>query len=262
MNLEKYLNRALPLTFELRREVGSTNTLLKEMAAAGAGEGVVLIAERQTAGRGRQGRSFFSPEGGGLYLSLLLRPKFGPEQAAMLTVAAAAAAALAIEEISGKSTDIKWVNDVYMEGRKVCGILCEAAFTAEGGLDYVVVGVGINVLEPADGFPPELADAAGAVFAPAKAPVDARERIAAALLDNFMGFYWNMEARAYFPEYKKRCFLLGRRINVLRGGETTVATAIDINEAAHLLVRYPDGREEYLSSGEVSVYPEHVLPHE
>lgn len=251
--MEKKLNYSIPLNIKLLGEVSSTNTLLKEQATLGAAEGEVIISESQTAGRGRRGRSFFSPEGSGLYLSLLLRPKFSAEEVAMLTTAAAAAAALAIEEVSGKATDIKWVNDIWLEGRKVCGILCEAGYTPEGSLDHVIVGMGVNVAAPPKGFPEELKDIAGAVFSAENAPNDARLAIAEAFLRHFTRFYANMGAREYFPEYRKRSFLLGQSINVLRGGESIPAEAVDINDECHLLVRYTDGSEEYLSSGEVSV---------
>ena len=249
--MNKVFNSAIPLSIEHIKEVGSTNTLLKERAAQGAKEGTVIIAEKQTAGRGRRGRSFFSPDGTGLYLSLLLRPDLDSEHTAMLTTAAASAAALAIEEVSGKDADIKWVNDIWLAGRKVCGILCEAGTSPEG--NFVVVGMGVNVTAPTEGFPEELKDIAGAVFSASEAPQNARLAIAEAFLHHFTRFYANMSAREYFPEYKKRCFLLGQDINVLRQGEAIPATALDINEHCHLLVRYPDGREEYLSSGEVSV---------
>lgn len=248
--MEKYLDSAIPLSIELLGEVSSTNTLIKERAAQGAEEGAVIIAESQTAGRGRRGRSFFSPDGSGLYLSLLLRPKTSTEH---ITTAAAAAAALAIEDVSGRAADIKWVNDIWLDGRKVCGILCEAGSSAEGG--FVVVGVGVNVIAPPEGFPAELQDIAGAVFTGQNAPADARLRIAAAFLNHFTRFYANMDAGEYYPHYRKRCFLLGKEINVLRSGEAIPAVAVDINEQCHLLVRYPDGSEEYLSSGEVSIRP-------
>lgn len=246
--MEKYLRSAIPLSVELLGEVSSTNTLIKERALQGADEGAVIIAESQTAGRGRRGRSFFSPEGSGLYLSLLLRPKVSTEH---ITTAAAAAAALAIEEVSGRAADIKWVNDIWLEGRKVCGILCEAGSSPQGG--FVVAGVGVNVIAPPQGFPEELKDIAGAVFTEQNAPADARLRIAAAFLNHFTRFHVNMDVREYYPQYRKRCFLLGKEINVLRGGEAIPATALDINEHCHLLVRYADGSEEYLSSGEVSI---------
>ncbi len=251
--IEKYLNSAIPLSFDIRPELSSTNTVLREMAANGAAEGTVLIAQRQSAGRGRLGRSFFSPDGSGLYMSLLLRPAFAPAQAAILTTAAAAAAAIAIEQVSAKGADIKWVNDIFMEGKKVCGILCEAAFDASGSLDFVIAGVGINITAPAEGFPPEISDIAGAVFTHDNSPEEAKEHITATFLNTFTAFYANMDAREYFPEYKKRSFLLGREINVLRNGEATPATALDLNDECNLLVRYRDGREEYLNSGEVSI---------
>jgi len=113
----------------------------------------------------------------------------------------------------------------------------------------------VNVTAPPSGFPEELKNIAGAVFADGNAPDEARLRIAAAFLNHFTRFYTNMDAGEYYPQYRKRCFLLGQEINVLRGGEAIPATAIDINEHCHLLVRYADGSEEYLSSGEVSIRP-------
>ena len=251
--METKLNYSIPLNINMLAEVSSTNALLKEQAMHGAAEGEVIIAESQTAGRGRRGRSFFSPDGSGLYLSLLLRPKLSAEEVAMLTTAAASAAALAIEEVSHKTADIKWVNDIWLAGRKVCGILCEAGYTPDGNIDHVIVGMGVNVVAPPEGFPAELADIAGAVFSAEAAPADAKFAIAKAFLRHFTRFYANIGAREYFTEYKKRSFLLGQDINVLRGGDAVPAVAVDINDECHLLVRYPDGSEEYLSSGEVSV---------
>lgn len=253
--MDRFTRCAIPLSLETLAEAGSTNTLMKEKAASGAAEGTVIIAERQTAGRGRQGRSFFSPEGSGLYMSLLLRPEFSAEQTPMLTTAAAAAAALAIEEISGCSADIKWVNDIWLDGKKVCGILCEASLDPDGRPEYVVVGVGINISSPPGGFPHELADIAGAIFPAEQVPDNARTTLAAAFLEHFTRFYKDMESRKYFSEYKKRCFLLGCEINILRDGKAIPAIALDLNESCHLLVRHADGSEEYLSSGEVSIRP-------
>ena len=157
--IRKYLKgacRELPIT--VVEETQSTNTALRALAEAGAPEGTVYIAQSQTGGRGRMGRSFFSPAGTGLYLSLLLRPTtWEPARAAQLTAAAAAAMCEAIREVTGKEPGIKWVNDLLLDGKKVCGILTEASFSMESGvLEYAVLGLGVNVYPPEGGFPKEL----------------------------------------------------------------------------------------------------------
>jgi len=252
--IEKHLAPALPIRLELQEEVTSTNLLLREQAAAGAPEGSVLIAASQTAGRGRLGRSFFSPDGSGLYMSLLLRPR--ADRLPALTTMAASAMALAIERVSGRAAQIKWVNDIWQNGRKLCGILTEAAFSpGSTDPDFVILGAGVNVFPPRDGFPPELSDIAGTVFPDAETAGERPNHLAAEFLNVFTDFYCHAENRDWFAEYRSRSFLLGRHIYVLRGQQRTPATALDLDSDCHLLVRYGDGREEWLSSGEVSIRP-------
>ena len=234
--------------------IPSTNTALKAMAAEGAPAGLALVAAEQTAGRGRMGRSFYSPADSGLYLSLLLRPEMRAPEAVRLTAAAAVAAAETIEELSGRETQIKWVNDIYMEGRKVCGILTEASIDCENAMmRYVVVGLGVNLRVPEGDFPAELRAVAGAVFGSGGVP-ELRCRLAAGILDRL----WEYTARAADPEifarYRRRSFLLGREINVLLPGREPVrALAEDLNDDYSLHLRLGDGSERDLSSGEVSV---------
>lgn len=235
--------------------VGSTNTLLKAWAEDGCAEGTVAVAEEQTAGRGRRGRSFFSPKGTGLYLSILLRPEGAAENALSITTAAAVAAAETIENLSGKQTQIKWVNDICIDGKKVCGILTEASVDVEsGGMHYAIVGIGINALQPADGFPEELRGVAGAVFEHCDQP-DLRCRLAAALLDRFYELYQTRGSDACFEAYRERCLVLGRRVTVLSGGIAVAdAEVLDLERDYSLRVRYDDGLIATLNSGEVSVH--------
>ena len=229
--------------------VASTNAAVRQQAAAGAGEGYTLIANGQTEGRGRLGRSFFSPAGTGLYLSLLLRPKTG-EQVAGLTTMAAVAACEAIEAVSGEAAGIKWVNDIFVRGKKACGILTEASFSLENGLpDYAVLGIGINVYPPAGGFPPELAEIAGYVF-PEPQP-GGKNRLAAAFLNRFMDSY--TRPGDYARRYRSRSLVIGKPVQVLLPGGLKPAVALDVDEDCHLLVQYPDGTVQRLSSGEISV---------
>ena len=151
------------LTVEVYKEVTSTNTLLKQRSQSGAPHGLVIAAESQTSGRGRMGREFFSPDQTGVYFSILLRPTLSPSDALLITTCAAVACARALEKISGKTAQIKWVNDIYIDERKVCGILTEASFV-QGKIDFAVLGIGINLYTPDNGFPADIKDKAGSLF--------------------------------------------------------------------------------------------------
>lgn len=249
-----YLPADLPIA-ELRvtEEIPSTNTALKEAAAAGAKHGTVLIAASQSAGRGRRGRSFFSPDGTGLYISVLLRPALPADRALRITTAAAVAAADAIGEVTGANVQIKWVNDLFLSGRKIAGILTEAATDTDGSLSYAVLGIGINVAPPTGGFPQEIADIAGAVL---PAPIaDGRARLAAAFLAQFFSRYGQIftDTPAYMDAYRDRCLVIGRRVDVLRGDERFFADVLGVDDEANLHIRLENGQTETLSSGEISL---------
>ena len=211
----------------------------------------MYIADRQTHGRGRMGRSFSSPAGTGLYMSVLLRPHIAAESALLITTAAAAAMAEAIEDVSGRRSGIKWVNDILIGGRKVCGILTEAAFSVEtGSIDYAVLGLGVNIREPEGGFPEELRSIAGAVCE--KPGKDMRNRIAAGFLTRFGEYYSDLEGRRFYSPYLSRLVLIGKKINVIKPSGTETAKAVGLDRDFRLEVEYPDGRTELLSGGEVS----------
>lgn len=251
--IEKHLTSLKgKLNIEVKKTVTSTNALLKEKAAEGAPEGTVLIALEQTAGRGRFTRKFFSPADSGIYMSILLRPHIPAESATLITTAAAIAVAEAAEKLSGRKTGIKWVNDVLIEGRKICGILTEASLNIESGeLDYAIPGIGLNVYEPENGFPDEIKNIAGAIF---KEPACGnKSRLAAAVLESFFKYYNTITEPSFIGAYRERCVVLGKQINVLSQGGSRPATALDIDENCRLRVRYSDGTNAILSSGEVSI---------
>lgn len=234
--------------------ITSTNTVLKEMAANGAPELTVLVASEQTAGRGRMNRAFYSPSATGLYLSILLRPQLKATDSLFLTTAAAVAVAQTVEDVSGKATGIKWVNDVFLDGKKICGILTEASFDVESGTpEYAVCGIGINLCDPKDGFPEELQSIAGSVFGCEAPPADARCRMAAGILQRFLEYYDHLTERSFFDEYVRRSVVIGQTVTVLGRGEPRTATALAIDRDCGLHVRYDDGSEEVLSSGEISI---------
>ena len=253
---EQGIRRALEpawrdLSLTVLPTAGSTNALIREMAAQGAPEGCVVVANEQTAGRGRRGRQFYSPKDTGVYMSLLLRPGHcGVEQAAGFTSMAAVAMCEAIEAVSGEQAQIKWVNDVFVRGKKVCGILTEASLGMENGeVEYVVLGAGVNVYPPRGGFPGELAPVAGAIFEDVQD--DARNRLAGAFISRMRSL--NAQPDGYVDRYRARSLVLGRRVTVLQGDSARSVLVEGIDDACHLLVREDSGETACLSYGEVQV---------
>ena len=244
--------RTKGITLEVQGEVDSTNRLAKERAQDGAPQGVCILADTQTAGRGRHGRTFCSPAGTGLYMSLVLRPVLPAEKALSVTTAAAVAVCRAIERVSARKAQIKWVNDVYCDGKKVCGILTEGAFD-NGVMTYAVLGIGINVSDPEGGFPADIAEIAASVYG--KAGGD-RHVLAAAVLDAFFEEYDRLAEERFVEEYRARSCLIGKSVVVNAPSGDREAVALGVDEECRLLVRYEDGREEALSSGDVSVHME------
>ncbi len=228
--------RALISVFD---SLPSTNTHLSALAREGAPAGRVILAETQTAGRGRLGRSFFSPAGSGIYLSILLRPK--TLDAGKLTTLAAVVVADAISRVCGIEVGIKWVNDLIFDGKKLCGILAEGA-----GADFAVLGIGINVTKSA--FPPELADIATSLEEVTGEAPD-RNRLIAEILKRLTKA--DLEGFSHMDEYRRRSLTLGKWVNILGSGETVFVRAIEDDGA--LLVEDPTGQPRRISSGEVSV---------
>lgn len=252
-NVRVWLNPELSgLAIQVREVVSSTNTVLKELAEQGGREGMVLIAERQEKGKGRLGRSFHSPRGSGLYMSILLRPRFSAEDSLAITTAAAVAVAGAVDRLTGQQSKIKWVNDVYLHGKKVCGILTEASVDFEnGGLHYAVLGIGVNLREPPGGFPAELG-MAGAIF-PDTPPEGARARLAAEILNRFFACYRQLPRRDFMEEYQARSLLTGMEITFQQGDSQWDGVVQGVDSQARLLVRLPDGREKAFGAGEVAI---------
>lgn len=239
---------------EVRHCVDSTNRVLKEAAAQNEPAGKVLIAEQQTAGRGRMGRKFFSPDQSGLYMSILLRPDLPVADTQLLTLAAAVAVAEAAEALTGRAIAIKWVNDLFLDGRKVCGILTESAlYPTDGRLAYAVVGIGINLFPPLGGFPPELADIADSLWA--GCPSDGADELYAALcagiLNRFAVYVDRLSERAFLEPYRSRSMVIGRRVTLLPGREDVLVTNID--DDGRLCVLDAAGERRIVSSGECSV---------
>ena len=238
---------------EVHQKISSTNSVLKEKASE-VPDWYTVIAGSQTSGRGRRSRSFYSPEGTGVYLSILVRLPLSAQESTRITTAAAVAACRVIEEETDARPMIKWVNDVYIEGRKICGILTEASVSMEsGGLDWAVMGIGINVYEPKGGFPQEISRIAGAIMDHRQRNL--RSRIAAGFMKHFYLICSDLMNRSLIGEYRKRSFLIGQPIYVINQDTRIPAVAEEIDDECRLIVRYANGGTEILSSGEVSIKP-------
>ncbi len=237
--------------------VASTNTLMKEYAENGCREWEIILAEKQSGGRGRMGRYFFSPETSGVYLSVLLRPCFSPQNANLITTCAAVCACEAIFRVCNVKADIKWVNDIYVNGKKVAGILTEGAVDGETGLlKYAVLGIGINVYPPKGGFPSDIENIAGAVLEESNDGDGVRELLAVEFIKAFMERYPNLLRNdKLYDEYSQRMFLTGKEVDVLLNCGNTVkkAVVLGVDRDFSLRVRYDDMTEDRLYDGEVSL---------
>ena len=240
--------------FHYFEELGSTNDLLKTMAKDGAPHGTVLIADRQTGGHGRMGRSFHSPGGVGVYLSILLRPECKPMQLLHLTCAAAVAMCDAVEKATGFRPGIKWTNDLVYGKRKLGGILTELGLTPKGMVDYAIIGIGINCCQEISEFAPDIRNIAASLSMVTGQLID-RSQVAAAMMESLhkMSDTLLTGKAAMLDAYRADCITVGQDISLVRSEEVRHGHAIDVNEEGALIVRFPDGHTEAVNSGEVSV---------
>ena len=239
------------INIEYYSTLTSTNSVMKQQAMS-KNEGLVIIADNQTNGRGRFDRKFHSPMNTGIYMSILLKPDFGGFDATLITTAAAVAVANACDELTQKKSQIKWVNDVLIDGKKVCGILTEGCINPKTlNFEYIILGIGINAFTPPNGFDDEIKDIAGSVFENFKLSLKAR--LTALVLNNFFKFYKNLLQKNFLADYKKRNFVIGKTVNVIKNAVQRKATVISMDDDFRLLVEFEDKTREYLSSGEISI---------
>ncbi len=232
-------------------EVTSTNTLLKEQGR-NKSEWCTVIASSQTGGRGRLGRSFYSPQSSGVYFSVLLKPQLEIQKAILITTAAAVAVTRTLEILGCENSQIKWVNDIFVNNKKVCGILTESVVNTETKkIDFAVLGVGINLVKPKEDFPEDIKNIAGAVFNEETPFI--KERFVAEFLNEFYKIYVNLSEAEFMYEYKNKCFCIGKEISVISGDSVRRGTAISVDKNARLLVKFSDNHEEFINSGEISI---------
>lgn len=237
--------------------IDSTNTKARQLAAEGAPHGTVVAAAHQTAGKGRLSRRFESPSGQGAYLSILLRPNLPLQEVNTVTLLAAVAAADTVEELTGVRPGIKWTNDLCLNGRKLCGILTECSVEGESGrVEYMVSGIGMNLYQQVEDFPPELQKIAGSLLSETGVRA-ARADYAACLLRHFEELFedghFPENKKAVLDRYRKDLFFLGQTVEVRGFAESYPAKALDIDDEGRLLVKREDGRIEALNSGEISI---------
>ena len=236
-------------------QIDSTNTEAKRQAMAGAPEGLVVLAEEQTGGRGRLGRSFQSPKGTGLYLSALMRPRLAPEATTNLTAWVAVAVCDGIEACCGVRPKIKWTNDIVLNGKKLVGILTELGLESESNtLDYLVTGIGINVNEEAGDFSPEIQEVATSLLQELGHPVRRAELCAqvALALDRMYAAYPQAKAE-YLEKYRAGCLTPGRQVQLITPNSRRQAFALEVDDNFNLVVELHNGKRETISAGEVSV---------
>ncbi len=247
-------SRTIGRSLEVHAEAGSTNDLAMAAGAAGVPDGHCVLADRQSAGRGRLSRRWESPGGLGLYVSIVLRPPVPVAQAPFLTVVAGVAVCDALSETAAVSPGLKWPNDVLLDGRKVAGILSELAASGSA-IRHVVVGIGINLNHRSEDFPEELQPLAGSLFLATGRPFP-RDAVAAALFNHFDRLYALFcagERRVLVEAARQRSVVLGRRVALIDGKERWEGHAVDLDEDGALLVRDAAGVVRCVHAGDVSL---------
>lgn len=230
--------------------VSSTNDYLKELFRSGETGTVVAIAEEQTGGRGTRNRSFVSKKGG-VYLSILVNAQNIGVDHTLITPMTAVAVSDTIEKISNISTDIKWVNDIYISGKKVSGILCESLFLNDGDGPFIIVGIGVNLFKPVGGFGEEIENIATYIFEEYNDSI--KKEFIELLINNFFTYFNEIANKSFLEKYKNKNLILGKNIIISSEEVNVESKAIAIDDNCHLIVEFPNKTQKTISSGDVFV---------
>lgn len=232
-------------------ELDSTNREAKAQAMAGEPHGTVILAERQTAGKGRNNKRFFSPPGSGLYMSIILdSDKLGFKNITAITAYAALCVCETIENVCNLKPEIKWVNDIFLNGKKICGILTEA-ITGFENTHQIILGIGINITTKTKDFPKSLQSIAGSIYPNGESSVT-RDFLVAELMNRIL-YEEKPNEKQLFEKYKKRLFMLNTTVTVIEGNDEFAAKVLDINQCGHLLIKTEKDEIKKLVSGEIKV---------
>jgi len=238
------------------KTIDSTNSEAKRLALNGASHGTVIISEEQTNGRGRKGKSFFSPPKTGIYASFILKPKVNIDDAQMVTIYAAVSVCNVIENLTNLKPKIKWVNDIYLNGKKICGILTEAISDFESGtVDFIIVGIGVNFSTKQEDFPKEIQDIAGSL---PKTNIS-RNQFIAALIDEMLKNANCIFQNNLIDLYKEHSLMLGKEIIYQKNLQTLYGKVLDINERGNLVVLINNSKIDILHSGEVEIKTKRII---
>lgn len=241
-----------PEILKVFSSVESTNTTAKALVNENPVEKGIILAEEQTKGRGRLGRSFYSPGKSGIYMSLIYGNN-GKTNATYVTTAAAVAVCQVIESLTGKRPVIKWVNDIFLDNRKICGILTEGVVNFETGIiDTVILGIGLNVLLPSQPFPDAIQSVAGTLYEKKQNHLT-RNRLAAEIINRFDVIYQQEDTSAHLEDYRKRCFVIGQTVSFEENRKRVYGRAAGIDEEGGLIVDLPNGSAKTLRYGEISI---------
>lgn len=252
--IKKYLDDSYKnIEIDVLQTIDSTNTYIKQRVNSKLCDGYTVIAAEQTGGLGRKGRTFYSPKDSGIYLSIYLKPKnYSAQKAVRITTMAGVAMCETIKELSPKEPKIKWVNDIFIDGKKVSGILTQASFDLESSsVEYAILGLGINVYAPTDGFPDEIKDIAGYIFD--KPQEDMKNKLAASFINHFMEIYKRDNDNSYIQKYKDYSFVIGKKVTIISSTSQREAKVLSINDECQLVVEFDNGLTETISSGEISL---------
>lgn len=233
--------------------IGSTNSEAKRLLETQLSGNFLVVSDEQTAGRGRHGRFFYSPEKTGLYMSLALQHISSEVDAALLTTAAAVAVCQSIEHMTSLSPKIKWVNDIFLNGRKICGILTEGIMNFETqSVESIILGIGINISVDREQLPDDLKNKVGGLSNHSSGTIN-RNDLTVSIIDNFLAIYQDINSREFLEDYRERCFVLGKTITFKQKQEQIRAIAEGIDDDGGLIVRLQDGSYKTLSYGEISI---------
>lgn len=249
-----YLNKEFSnIDIYTYKTTSSTNEVAKKLALTGAKHGTVVISEEQTAGKGRMGRTFYSPANTGIYMSIVLRSNLTAMDSVLITTSSSVAICDAIHKVTGIECQIKWINDIYINNKKVGGILTEASTNFESGtIDYLILGIGINFNNPKDNFPDDLKEIADSLYKGNSNGIN-RNILCAEILNNILSIIPKIKDYNFISEYKKRSIILNQEIMYTSGGIYSKGRAIDINNDGSLVIKHDDGSIKILNSGEVSI---------
>lgn len=247
--LDETIDSSLIQVYE---SIDSTNNLAKELAVSGAKNGTVIIANEQTNGRGRYGKTFESPKDSGIYMSIILRPEEMPQiDPSLMTAYSAVVVSEVLEQLSGEKIGIKWVNDLFLNGKKVCGILTEAVSNLETGrLDWIVVGIGINVSTKSELFSKNVQSVATALF---NNKNTIRNKIAANVINQFFLQASNMTQKSMMQQYREKSIVVDQLVSIVSGADSYVAQVEDIKDNGSLMIKLSNGETRELRFGEVSL---------